>query len=461
MAESLTNKQVKFKLQKLTGATTSFTTPSTSANGDIVFVYNEQTLDKTDAVRKIFARGVEFDGTNTHYVSPLTITAGGTEVVKFTQDSAKTIDFAGSGAISVSKTANKSEITIAHQSGAGYEHIPGGNTTANRLLVGTSTSGTAQWLTGTIGSATVPVYVNASGVITTTGKTLAQSVTTSSKLTDTTYKMFTNSATSGTAAGTSTSNPYLILRSAPAGTVPSGQTLASAANDYVRFSGANGIKVSASTANQITIGVDTANYAIPTTDEVTNWNAAYTWYNTVVAPTTADADTVINKWNDVVSFLSDMKDTSTLSGMLDGKAAKGHVHSVVTITANGFAPKIVNGGSVATTETDTLYLVNSGSTAVWKKLPSSAYATPDASLGRIVYGKYTTTAYSPTQKAGTSWTSSADSSVHLTLAASESNNTATITVSGPSLIAANGTKGTTSSYNASVQAQTLFWTDIS
>nr|DAF73153.1 MAG TPA: Putative tail protein [Bacteriophage sp.] len=58
-------------------------------------------------------------------------------------------------------------------------------------------------------------------------------------------------------------------------------------------------------------------YSIPTTAKQTAWDSAYDWY---VLMTTDEetADGIINKWNEVVSFLANIAQTDTLSGIVDG-----------------------------------------------------------------------------------------------------------------------------------------------
>ena len=51
----------------------------------------------------------------------------------------------------------------------------------------------------------------------------------------------------------------------------------------------------------------------------------YNWYNSITATDEA-SNTAIDKWNEIVSFLTGITDTSTLSGILAGYAAAGHNH---------------------------------------------------------------------------------------------------------------------------------------
>ena len=48
---------------------------------------------------------------------------------------------------------------------------------------------------------------------------------------------------------------------------------------------------------------------------ITNWNSVYNWYSEV---TSGDTDKVINKWGEIIDFLSGIEDTASLSGIVDG-----------------------------------------------------------------------------------------------------------------------------------------------
>lgn len=51
--------------------------------------------------------------------------------------------------------------------------------------------------------------------------------------------------------------------------------------------------------------------------KVTNWDSAYSWYS-LITTNEETADGIINKWNEVVNFLANIKQTDTLSGIIDG-----------------------------------------------------------------------------------------------------------------------------------------------
>lgn len=51
--------------------------------------------------------------------------------------------------------------------------------------------------------------------------------------------------------------------------------------------------------------------------KVTHWDSAYNWYS-LMTTDEETADGIINKWNEVVSFLANIAQTDTLSGIVDG-----------------------------------------------------------------------------------------------------------------------------------------------
>lgn len=90
-------------------------------------------------------------------------------------------------------------------------------------------------------------------------------------------------------------------------------------------------------------------YSIPTTAKQTAWDSAYDWY---VLMTTDEetADGIINKWNEVVSFLANIAQTDTLSGIVDGinKSISDEVtraKKAEGVNASGIS---ANKGSIAT-----------------------------------------------------------------------------------------------------------------
>lgn len=63
-----------------------------------------------------------------------------------------------------------------------------------------------------------------------------------------------------------------------------------------------------------------------TSAKVTHWDSAYDWY-ALMTTDEETADGIINKWNEVVSFLANIAQTDTLSGIVDGinKSISGEV----------------------------------------------------------------------------------------------------------------------------------------
>ncbi len=51
--------------------------------------------------------------------------------------------------------------------------------------------------------------------------------------------------------------------------------------------------------------------------KITHWDSAYNWYS-LMTTDEETADGIINKWNEVVNFLSNIEQTDTLSGIIDG-----------------------------------------------------------------------------------------------------------------------------------------------
>ena len=54
-----------------------------------------------------------------------------------------------------------------------------------------------------------------------------------------------------------------------------------------------------------------------TSVKVANWDSAYSWYS-LITTDEETADGIINKWNEVVTFLANIAQTDTLSGIIDG-----------------------------------------------------------------------------------------------------------------------------------------------
>ena len=86
-----------------------------------------------------------------------------------------------------------------------------------------------------------------------------------------------------------------------------------------------------------------------TSTKVTRWDSAYDWY-ALITTDEETADGVINKWNEVVSFLANIAQTNTLSGIVDGinKSISDEVtraKKAEGVNASGIS---ANKGSIAT-----------------------------------------------------------------------------------------------------------------
>ena len=101
-------------------------------------------------------------------------------------------------------------------------------------------------------------------------------------------------------------------------------------------------------SNQSVKSATTSTYAsnigtsgIAGTNYVTAANviSMYNWYNTITSTDPA-SNTAIDKWNEIISFLSGITDTSTLSGILAGYAAAGHNHDGRYLRWNGSAADV-------------------------------------------------------------------------------------------------------------------------
>lgn len=448
----ITTKQIKFNLKNL-GATTAANysvgalKSNTSDTGDIVFVYNNSAITSADAVRKIYARGQEWDGTNTHYVNTFTIKGGTTTVTTFDQQTNQEFSVLGSSGISVTGDANKGTITIEHSTADGYKHIPSGGASNKYLTY--SGAGTAAWSTATIGAANSPVYIK-DGVITQIGFTIDKNVPSGAMFTDTTYGLSANDS------------KQVVLTPTVNGT----DGVADQSATRVTFAAGTGLSVTGNATTGITYSIDST-YQIPTTTEVSNWNSAYDWYKNTVVTTSDTTDTKINKWQEVVNFLDDYDESDSLKTLLDDKADKGHVHDVVSTSANGFAPQIFT-STTAVTEDDYILVSISGAEPTWKKIPATAFATYSSNwiLKTPTTASPSTAtqvgrAYTPSQALTVTIQGGTDTtSVKVVGSGATTDSAATVTVTGPSLITASGTAGTTNSYDAATEAQTMFWFDM-
>lgn len=127
-----------------------------------------------------------------------------------------------------------------------------------------------------------------------------------------------------------------------------------------------GSKLGSGSYSDVILSVDLSE-RLPTATQISNWNTAYKFVNDISG---ADNDKIINKWNEIVSFLEGIEDDSTLSGILAGKA-----NSSITISAGD---GLTGGGNL--TENRTLSLAEIGTPSVFYRVSTDKY-------GRVYDGK--------------------------------------------------------------------------
>ena len=128
-----------------------------------------------------------------------------------------------------------------------------------------------------------------------------------------------------------------------------------------------GSKLSSGSYSDVILSVDLSS-RLPTSTQISHWNTAYNFVNDISG---ADNDKIINKWNEIVSFLANIEDTSSLSGLLAAKA-----NSSVEISAGtGLA-----GGGTLANDVVTLSLAEFGTADTYCKVTTDKY-------GRVSSGK--------------------------------------------------------------------------
>ena len=120
-----------------------------------------------------------------------------------------------------------------------------------------------------------------------------------------------------------------------------------------------GSKLSSGSYSDVILSVDLSS-RLPTSTQISHWNTAYNFVNDISG---ADNDKIINKWNEIVSFLANIEDTSSLSGLLAAKA-----NSSVTISAG---TGLTGGGNL--TANRTLSLAEFGTAGTYYKVTTDKY----------------------------------------------------------------------------------------
>lgn len=127
-----------------------------------------------------------------------------------------------------------------------------------------------------------------------------------------------------------------------------------------------GSKLGSGSYSDVVLSVDLSS-RLPTSAQIANWNTAYNFVNDISG---VDNDKIINKWNEIVSFLANIEDTSSLSGLLAAKA-----NSSVEIKAG---TGLTGGGDLSANRT--LSLAEFGTAGTYCKVTTDAY-------GRISSGE--------------------------------------------------------------------------
>ena len=120
-----------------------------------------------------------------------------------------------------------------------------------------------------------------------------------------------------------------------------------------------GSKLSSGSYSDVVLSVDLSS-RLPTATQISHWNTAYNFVNDISG---ADNDKIINKWNEIVSFLANIEDTSSLSGLLAAKA-----NSSVEISAG---TGLTGGGNL--TANRTLSLAEFGTAGTYYKVTTDKY----------------------------------------------------------------------------------------
>ena len=120
-----------------------------------------------------------------------------------------------------------------------------------------------------------------------------------------------------------------------------------------------GSKLSSGSYSDVILSVDLSS-RLPTSTQISHWNTAYNFVNDISG---VDNDKIINKWNEIVSFLAGIESTKDLSGLLAAKA-----NSSVTISAG---EGLTGGGNL--TANRTLSLAEIGTAGTYYKVTTDKY----------------------------------------------------------------------------------------
>lgn len=136
-----------------------------------------------------------------------------------------------------------------------------------------------------------------------------------------------------------------------------------------------GSKLSSGSYSDVVLSVDLSS-RLPTATQITHWNTAYNFVNDISG---VDNDKIINKWNEIVSFLANIEDTSSLSGLLAAKA-----NSSVTISAG---TGLTGGGDLSANRT--LSLAEAGTAGTYYKVTTDKYGRVSTGVASLAISDVT------------------------------------------------------------------------
>lgn len=136
-----------------------------------------------------------------------------------------------------------------------------------------------------------------------------------------------------------------------------------------------GSKLGSGSYSDVILSVDLSS-RLPTATQISHWNTAYDFVNDISG---ADNDKIINKWNEIVSFLANIEDTSSLSGLLAAKA-----NSSVTISAG---TGLTGGGDLSANRT--LSLAEFGTAGTYYKVSTDKYGRVSTGVASLAISDVT------------------------------------------------------------------------
>lgn len=120
-------------------------------------------------------------------------------------------------------------------------------------------------------------------------------------------------------------------------------------------------------------------YMIPTSGQAENWTSAYNFVDSI---TSADTDNIINKWNEIIDFLSGITDTETLDGIIEGieQEITASKNAAITAATMGYDASTRTVSWTGTTSGGTAI---TGSTVIPEATTSSAGLMPASAVTKL------------------------------------------------------------------------------